>query len=83
MQVPDEFLSDLNGSHPVVDVEKEMSTLGDLSDAANNEVEVVSAANLRLARHLFATGMQVDPQHGPLYHAYGNMELVAVYLSVH
>lgn len=27
------------------------------------------------ARQLFSTGMIVDPQHGPLYHAYGNMEL--------
>ena len=27
------------------------------------------------ARYLFSIGQVVDPQHGPLYHAYGNMEL--------
>lgn len=36
---------------------------------------------LDLARQLFSVGMQVDPQHGPLYHAYGNMELVSVKCS--
>ena len=37
--------------------------------------ETFAAAQFRKARHLFSIGMVVDPQHGPLYHAYGNMEL--------
>lgn len=31
-------------------------------------------SQLNKARELFALGMIVDPRHGPLYHAYGNME---------
>jgi hypothetical protein len=33
------------------------------------------------ARELFALGMIVNPKHGPLYHAYGNMELVSKHHS--
>ena len=29
------------------------------------------------ARELYSVGMEADPQHGPLYHAFGNMEMVA------
>lgn len=28
------------------------------------------------ARNLFSIGMEADPLHGPLYHAFGNMEMV-------
>lgn len=28
------------------------------------------------ARELFGIGLAVNPQHGPMYHAYGNMEMV-------
>lgn len=39
--------------------------------------DAVEFANkqFKKARHLLSLGMVVDPQHGPLYHAYGNMEL--------
>ena len=40
---------------------------GDTRDFANKQ--------FKKARHLLSLGMIVDPQHGPLYHAYGNMEL--------
>ena len=35
------------------------------------------------ARVLFSIGMEVDPYHGPLYHAYGNMELVTFHIYYH
>lgn len=53
--------------------------LGDIpaAPAAPTSVaEAFAAAQFHKARHLFSVGMAVDPQHGPLYHAYGNMELV-------
>lgn len=31
---------------------------------------------LSYARFLFNLGLRADPRHGPLYHAYGNMEMV-------
>lgn len=36
-------------------------------------------SQLLKARELFSAGMFTDPQHGPLYHAYGNMEMVRMY----
>ena len=42
------------------------------------EAETMAALQFEKARHLFRMGLLVDPQHGPLYHAYGNMELVSV-----
>jgi tetratricopeptide (TPR) repeat protein len=38
------------------------------------------------ARLLYSVGMSTDPQHGPLYHAYGNMEMVIhmpSYMQIH
>ena len=37
--------------------------------------EELASNKFQKARQLFSIGMLVDPQHGPLYHAYGNMEL--------
>lgn len=54
--------------------------LGDLPAAPaipTNVAESFAAAQFQKARHLYSVGMAVDPQHGPLYHAYGNMELVS------
>jgi hypothetical protein len=39
--------------------------------------EHFAAEQFQKARQLFTIGMIVDPQHGPLYHAYGNMEMVS------
>lgn len=39
--------------------------------------QTFASSQFQKARHLFIVGMIVDPQHGPLYHAYGNMELVS------
>lgn len=53
--------------------------LGDIPAAPavpTNVAEAFAAAQFQKARHLYSVGMAVDPQHGPLYHAYGNMELV-------
>lgn len=53
--------------------------LGDLPATPavpTNIAEAFAAAQFQKARNLFSIGMTVDPQHGPLYHAYGNMELV-------
>jgi len=42
-----------------------------------------AAAKFEEARNLFSIGMEVDPYHGPLYHAFGNSELVNhIYLPV-
>lgn len=43
-----------------------------------NSTKLQAALEQRYAdvRELFQVGMEVDPQHGPLYHAYGNFELV-------
>ena len=53
--------------------------LGDIPEAPaapTSVAEAFATAQFQKARHLFSVGMAVDPQHGPLYHAYGNMELV-------
>lgn len=53
--------------------------LGDIPEAPaapTSVAEAFATAQFHKARHLFSVGMAVDPQHGPLYHAYGNMELV-------
>ena len=58
--------------------------LGDLPAAPavpTNIAEAFAAAQFQKARNLFSIGMTVDPQHGPLYHAYGNMELVSARLK--
>ncbi len=39
-----------------------------------HELRNKAFAQFQKARQLFSIGMIVDPQHGPLYHAYGNME---------
>jgi len=39
------------------------------------EAARLAAEQFEKARYLFSIGMIADPQHGPLYHAYGNMEL--------
>lgn len=45
---------------------------------ASKQASVASyaAAKFEEARNLFSIGMEVDPYHGPLYHAFGNSELV-------
>lgn len=45
---------------------------------SNNASQQASyaAAKFKEARNLFSIGMEVDPYHGPLYHAFGNSELV-------
>lgn len=53
--------------------------LGDIPAAPavpTSVAEAFATAQFQKARELFSVGMSVDPQHGPLYHAYGNMELV-------
>ena len=58
--------------------------LGDLPATPavpTNIAEAFAAAQFQKARNLFSIGMTVDPQHGPLYHAYGNMELVSMHTS--
>ena len=55
--------------------------LGDIPAAPavpTNVAEAFAAAQFQKARQLYSVGMAVDPQHGPLYHAYGNMELVNI-----
>lgn len=37
----------------------------------------LAEAKFQAARELFTVGMEADPLHGPVYHAYGNMELVS------
>jgi len=51
-----------------------MPSWGSLS---GQELVLWAAAKIQQARELFAQGLQVDSFHGPLYHAYGNMELVS------
>mmetsp|Transcript_14148 Transcript_14148/g.23536 ORF Transcript_14148/g.23536 Transcript_14148/m.23536 type:complete len:1046 (-) Transcript_14148:183-3320(-) len=50
---------------------------GDTAAAAAAKVDAKEFARQKFdeSRHLFALGMEVDPYHGPLYHAYGNSEL--------
>jgi len=43
--------------------------------AVNISANEFAAAQLAKARQLLNIGMLVDPQHGPIYHAFGNMEL--------
>ena len=60
------------------DVNNSMGPLGDIPRAPSPTTpaaEAFAMAQFRKARQLFSVGMMVDPQHGPLYHAYGNMEL--------
>jgi len=40
----------------------------------SHELRKKASTQFQKARQLFSIGMIVDPQHGPLYHAYGNME---------
>ena len=72
------FLNDQNAESKIIS-KKEFSGL--MSDVplltANPTLESKKFADMQFkkARHLLSLGMIVDPQHGPLYHAYGNMEL--------
>ena len=71
------ILCPLELDNPSVDALK-IDTLSDLPPlpAPPGDTAVSLAAELyKKARYLFSLGMIVDPQHGPLYHAYGNMEL--------
>lgn len=56
--------------------DKEFNPISDVPpiDISEN-VKVVASDQFSKARYLFNLGMIVDPQHGPLYHAYGNMEM--------
>jgi len=47
-----------------------------LTSHKNLTGKAYSKKQTQLARLLFELGMKADPQHGPLYHAYGNMEQV-------
>jgi hypothetical protein len=47
------------------------------SRQGRTEVEAYAKEQLEKARTLFSIGLAVDPHHGPLYHAYGNMEMVS------
>eukprot|EP01039_Chlorochromonas_danica_P005073 gene5073-5572_t len=44
-----------------------------LSD--KDHVKAYARKQLSVARQLFSIGMEVNRQHGPIYHAFGNMEL--------
>lgn len=46
-----------------------------LLHAAEPEKKDLAMAKFERARELFHIGRLVDPQHGPLYHAWGNMEM--------
>lgn len=43
----------------------------------NSSLSAYATSKFEEARQLFSIGMEVDPYHGPLYHAYGNSELVS------
>lgn len=49
----------------------------------SSTAQIFAKEQVEKARLLFAVGMEVDPQHGPLYHAYGNMEMVNHYYVLH
>jgi tetratricopeptide (TPR) repeat protein len=44
-------------------------------DVPSETAKVVADEQFLKARYLFNLGTTVDPQHGPLYHAHGNMEI--------
>ena len=58
--------------HPSLSQDPAHFAPGTPGDQAEDAVEFASK---QLIEHLLSLGMVVDPQHGPLYHAYGNMEL--------
>jgi len=61
-----------------VNIDGSFTPLGDIPEAPaapTAAAEAFAAAQFQKARDLYSVGMMVDPQHGPLYHAYGNMEL--------
>jgi tetratricopeptide (TPR) repeat protein len=60
--------------HPSLSQDPAQFAPGTPRDQAEDAVEFASKQHKK-ARHLLSLGMVVDPQHGPLYHAYGNMEL--------
>lgn len=45
-------------------------------------MQAYARKQLSVARQLFSIGMEVNPQHGPIYHAFGNMELVRLSFPV-
>lgn len=50
----------------------------EITSSSNNDTsKTFSSKQIQLARLLFGLGMKADPQHGPLYHAFGNMENVS------
>jgi tetratricopeptide (TPR) repeat protein len=64
----------------IMDLPESISSIIDDRTTSTTHVDNVVAEEfalqqLRKARHLLGLGLVVDPQHGPLYHAYGNMEL--------
>ena len=44
-------------------------------EAPSKDARIQAMKQFEKARTLFGIGLVVDPQHGPLYHAYGNMEM--------
>lgn len=72
-----EILCPLELDNPSIDASK-LDPFSDLPPLPANPGEAETAyatEQYKKARYLFSIGMLVDPQHGPLYHAYGNMEL--------
>ena len=88
--LPDTILSDSNNNHHGGDLTADTSAddvnnilkvivnkhaAPKSSSAERRKVDEYANSKFQKARQLFSIGMLVDPQHGPLYHAYGNMEL--------
>ena len=48
------------------------------SSSSESGIEEFVKHKMETSRDLFISGLQVDPNHGPLYHAYGNFEQVGL-----
>ena len=51
---------------------------GTLAAPPNSTAIESALQKFDFAQKLFEVGMEADPQHGPLYHAYGNAEMVSI-----
>ncbi len=54
---------------------KELVARPDEPVRSSSQAAAFAESQFSLARNLFMIGMEINPLHGPLYHAYGNMEL--------
>ena len=74
------------GSSPLTAADRTDSPVAGAGMKINGNTDTMTAAyaigQLVHARELFELGLLADSRHGPLYHAYGNMELVSVLSSV-